>query len=251
METKYQNNLKTIRGKKNMTGVAIAAALGITPTYYYELERGQKRLNETYLHKLASHLNVTTDYLLGRVNTPEGKRIIPVVGTIRAGIPLLAEDNWIGDVEIPADLQADFALRVTGDSMSWVGIHEGDLAILLKRESAPQSGAIVAAGVEELEWNATLKFYIEENKNGGRRLLRAANPAYEDIALTDKHRIIGQVVRIQKEPPTLQDYMDVLVSSEVAERGWQGVIAKAVSYGLDGEKVIKLIELFAHMVRQV
>lgn len=248
MELQYQNNLKKIRDTRNITGVAIAEALNITPTYYYELEKGQKRLNETLLHKLAGYLNVSTDYILGRTNSPGGKRKVPIIGTIRTGIPLLAEDNWIGDVEIPTDLQADFALHVTGDSMSWVGIHEGDLAILLKDASVPPSGTIVAAGVEEIEWSATLKFYIEEN---GRRLLRAANPDYEDLEFTDSCRIIGQVVSIQKEPPALQDYFNILIPREAAEQDWHEVIEKAVSCGLNGEKVKKLIELFAHMVKQV
>ncbi len=248
METRYQNNLKLIRNQRNISGIALAAALEITPTYYYELEKGRKRLNETLLHKLAGHLNVSTDYLLGRANTPGGKRKIPILGTIRTGIPLLAEDNWIGDVEIPSDLKADFALRVTGDSMSWVGIHEGDLAILRKECLPLTNGAVVAAGVEELEWSATLKFYVEEN---GRRLLRAAHPAYGDLELTASFRIIGQVVSILKKPPALQDYLHILIPEEIAEQSWQKVIARAVSCGLDGEKVLKLIELFAHMVRQV
>ena len=77
----------------------------------------------------------------------------------------------------PADLNADFALRIMGDSMSWVEIHEGDLAFLRKIET-PSHGMIVTAGVEDVEWSATLKFYVKEN---GKVFLRAANPAYEDI----------------------------------------------------------------------
>jgi repressor LexA len=245
--SKYHNNLRMIRNQRNITGIEIAEALNITPTYYYELEKGQKRLNETLLHKLASYLNVSTDYLLGRANTPGGKRKIPILGTIRTGIPLLAEDNWVGDVEIPSDLQADFALGVTGDSMSWAGIHEGDLAILCK-DSIASSGTIVAAGVEEMEWCATLKFYIEED---GKRLLRAANPDYEDIEFSKNHRIIGSLVSIQKAPPTYHDYLNILIPKEVIDHSWQEVFARATSCGLNGEKVKTLIELFAHMVKQV
>jgi repressor LexA len=248
LKPKYKNNLRMIREKRNITGIAIAGALEITPTYYYELEKGQKRLNETLLHKLAGHLNVSTDYILGRANTPGGKRKVPILGVIRAGIPLLAEDNWIGDVEIPSDLQADFALGVTGDSMSWAGIHEGDLAILLKQEGIPYSGEIVAAGVEEMEWCATLKFYIEEK---GKRLLRAANPHYGDLELTDSYRLIGRVVSILKKPPALQDYLNILMPKEIVEQSWREVIAEAVSYGLSGEKVKALLGLFADIAKKL
>jgi len=131
--------------------------------------------------------------------------------------------------------------------MSWVGILEGDLA-LLRQHSAPPVGAIVAAGVEEMEWSATLKFYVEEN---GKRLLRAANPVYEDIEIADKHRVIGYVVSIQKEPPSLQDYRKMLIPREVRDKQWREAIEKAAALGLDGEKVKRLMELFAHMVKQV
>jgi len=76
------------------------------------------------------------------------KLTIPLLSTIRAGIPLLAEENWEYEVEVPADLEADFALRVTGDSMSWAGIHDGDIAILRKTD-IPSHGMIVATGIED------------------------------------------------------------------------------------------------------
>ncbi len=53
-----------------MSGVDVAEAINITPQYYYELEKGEKRLNEDLLRKLAEHFNTTTDYLLGRCNNP-------------------------------------------------------------------------------------------------------------------------------------------------------------------------------------
>jgi transcriptional regulator with XRE-family HTH domain len=58
------NRLKELRDKKNIKGPEIAKVLNITPQYYYELEKGEKRLNETLLRKFAEFYNVTTDYIL-------------------------------------------------------------------------------------------------------------------------------------------------------------------------------------------
>lgn len=242
------NRIRALRKEKGIPIAKLTEYLGgISEKHFYDLETEKRRLHVDAIITLADVFDVSIDYLLGRTSSRGGKRKIPILGTIRAGIPLLAEDNWAGDVEIPADLKADFALRVTGDSMSWVGIYEGDLAVL-RQTSAPNSGMIVAAGVEEVEWSATLKFYVEEN---GKQLLRAANPVYEDIEIADKHRVIGYVVSIQKEPPSLQDYRKMLIPREVRDKQWREAIEKAAALGLDGEKVKRLMELFAHMVKQV
>jgi len=58
------NRLKELRDSKNLTGVEVAKAANITPQYYYELEKGAKRLNEDLLRKFAKYYNTTTDYIL-------------------------------------------------------------------------------------------------------------------------------------------------------------------------------------------
>jgi len=59
------NRLKELRNKKKIKGPEIARILNITPQYYYELEKGEKRLNETLLRKLSEFYKVPTDYILG------------------------------------------------------------------------------------------------------------------------------------------------------------------------------------------
>jgi len=48
-----KNRLRELRNSRNMSGVDVAEAINITPQYYYELEKGEKRLNEDLLRKLA------------------------------------------------------------------------------------------------------------------------------------------------------------------------------------------------------
>ena len=47
-----KNRLRELRNSRNMSGVDVAEAINITPQYYYELEKGEKRLNEDLLRKL-------------------------------------------------------------------------------------------------------------------------------------------------------------------------------------------------------
>jgi transcriptional regulator with XRE-family HTH domain len=55
---------------KKLSGIAIAKILGITPQYYYEIERGEKNLSAEMAAQLAEIFGVTTDYLLGRTDEP-------------------------------------------------------------------------------------------------------------------------------------------------------------------------------------
>ncbi len=247
--------IKLLREEKGWTQRELAKRIDLNNTVLSRIEAGKKTVDHDLLKTFSDILEVSCDLLLDDsdrfmlLKNKQNKymKYLPILGTIRAGIPLLAEGNFDGEVEIPSDLEADFALRVTGDSMSWTGIHDGDIAILCQI-NIPSHGMAVAAGVENDEWEATLKFYVEDN---GNKFLRAANPSYEDIQITSKHRIIGHVIGIQKNSPSLQHYRDILMPKDIEDAKWHLAIEKAVSSGLDADKTIKLIELFSHMIRQI
>lgn len=171
---------------------------------------------------------------------------IPILGNIRAGIPLLSEQNRIGELDIPADLvgKADFALIVRGDSMVGAGINEEDIAIC-KQSEAAIPGQIVAALVNNDE--TTLKYYIQEN---GRVLLRSANPLYKDIELKPGDKIQGHVVRIQKAPPSVNLYREFLYLKEGYLQDWNHVIEKAVHRGVKPEQVNEMIEMHWQMAQK-
>lgn len=201
------------------------------------------------LKKIASRAynGVTYEQLMeaaGYLSNVESQyNTIPILGTIRAGLPLLAEDNWESTIEISNEIKADFALRVTGDSMSWVGIHDGDLALLQKTNVA-QNGQIVAAGIENATWEATLKFYMSTNSH---YVLRAANPGYPDMLFTEKHRIIGVVVNIIKDTPSIFTYRDFLAAKDMHDEAWSETIEKAAQHGLSGKDVTSLIDMFSKL----
>ena len=137
-------------------------------------------------------------------------------------------------------------MEIVGDSMSWVGIDEGDLAIC-RINPQPRSGDIVAVALEDADWGATIKYYVEEK---GRRYLKAANPLYEDIPLFEGcYRIAGVAVQFYKQPPPLFVYDRNLNLREKWADYWQSVIAKAESQGLTPEKVESMIVLFTDMIK--
>ena len=91
---------------------------------------------------------------------------------------------------------ATFALRVKGDSMIDAHIQDGDLAIIQPWEDA-ENGRIVAAMVDGLESEATLKLF---HRKKTRIELHAANPHYQPLVFEgpqrSRVRIIGRLVGV-------------------------------------------------------
>jgi len=225
----------------------IAQKLNVSYWTIAKYELDERKPDIDTLLQLANIFDVSMDYLGGKtpLKTPLAPTVkVPLLGTIRAGLPLLAEENCHYEVEVPSDLRADFALRVTGDSMSYVGICDGDIAVMRQGNTASH-GMIVAAGIEDGDWQATLKFYIEER---GQRLLRAANPDYSDIILNGHYKIIGYVVQILKEPPSLNNYRQFLTRN-ITDTKWQNVIMTAAKHGLSAEQIENMIDIFSVMAR--
>ncbi|MDA1261240.1 MAG: LexA family transcriptional regulator, partial [Planctomycetota bacterium] len=84
-------------------------------------------------------------------------RSIPLLGRVAAGSPLLALENVEGEVPLPADCRADFALRVEGDSMVDAGILPGDLVLVQQARSAASGEIVVALLGEGEAAEATVK----------------------------------------------------------------------------------------------
>ncbi len=114
---------------------------------------------------------------------------VPLLGSVAAGIPLFAEENYDGSVKIPANVLSTgehFALRVSGDSMQDAGILDGDLAVFHHQNTA-NNGEIILAKINDE--SVTLKrFYKEKN----RVMLKAENAQYSPI-YTQDIKILGKL----------------------------------------------------------
>jgi len=116
---------------------------------------------------------------------------VPLVGTIAAGTPILAEETTGEQLQLPRDLVGRgtlFCLRVQGDSMVDAAICDGDI-VVVRQQSEASNGDIVAAMIDE---EATVKVY---RRRSGHVLLEPRNPAYEPID-GDRAVILGKVVSV-------------------------------------------------------
>ena len=114
---------------------------------------------------------------------------VPMVGTVAAGMPILATENITDYFPIPSEFLPNtdiFMLRVKGESMINVGIHDGDQIIVSKQNTA-KNGDIIVALVED---SATVKTFYKE-KNSYR--LQPENDSMEPI-LVKEVTILGKVI---------------------------------------------------------
>ena len=113
--------------------------------------------------------------------------LIPLVGRVAAGSPILAEENVEDYLQLSPQLAREgcFALRVQGDSMRDAGICDGDL-VVVEPGSEVIDGTIVVA---ELEGEATIKRVY---RDGHRFRLEPANPDYKPL-LVDQLDVAGRV----------------------------------------------------------
>ena len=113
---------------------------------------------------------------------------VPIVGTVAAGQPILAEQNIDSYFPIPAEYmpsEQTFILRVKGDSMINVGIFNGD-SVVVKQQSTASNGDIVVALIDD---SATVKTYYTEN---GHYRLQPENDTMDPI-IVDDLQILGKV----------------------------------------------------------
>lgn len=113
---------------------------------------------------------------------------VPMIGTVAAGQPILAQEHIEGYFPIPADYMPKgecFMLKVKGDSMVNAGIFSGDYIMVLQQNTA-KNGDMVVALVED---SATVKtFYREE----GHIRLQPENDSMDPI-IVNEVQILGKV----------------------------------------------------------
>lgn len=151
---------------------------------------------------MARLFGVTLDYLNGgeqTIGTKKKSYTIPVLGYVRAGIPIEAVEEILDYEEISQEMANQgefFALAIKGDSME-PRITEGDVVIVRKQEIV-ENGELAVVLVNGND--ATVKkFYMNEN---GVTLI-STNPAYAPFTYSKQEvtdlpvRVIGKVVELR------------------------------------------------------
>ncbi|MDR0697477.1 MAG: GntR family transcriptional regulator [Christensenellaceae bacterium] len=126
---------------------------------------------------------------------------IPVMGEIACGEPIMAIENYYGMIDFPREWLGGgsgevFVIRAKGDSMSGVGITDGDF-LFIRQQNDAVSGDIVAAINQEWDKGAvTLKRFIKDSN--GECWLHPENDAYSDISFNG-YSIIGKLTGLFKK----------------------------------------------------
>jgi repressor LexA len=125
--------------------------------------------------------------------------VLPLLGEIAAGGPLLAEENIEDHLAVPEPLSRggeEFLLRVKGDSMVEAGILHGDYVVVRRQQAARDGDVVVAlAGQDEAADEATVKRFFRES---GRIRLQPENASMEPL-YPEHVQILGKVIGVFRQ----------------------------------------------------
>ena len=193
--TTFTQLLKT----HNKTVYQVSKATGISASTFSDWKNGRSTPKADKLARIADFFSVSLDELLGTgtgIRSAEAsyknlraKKMVPVIGVIRAGSPIVTDETLLGrefaDVD---DIEEYFYLEVCGDSMKNCGIVDGTYVLFHKQQYA-SNGEIVVAMVED---SATVKRFYKEN---GCFRLQPENDSFEPI-IVDEVVLLGKVVSL-------------------------------------------------------
>ena len=215
--------IKNYRSKNSLSQRAFAARTSLSPSYINTLEKiYNPKTGKPYsvttdvamelskamfinIEDLLNMLDKTQEFIVNNNKLDNfGNPVvsIPILGTVKAGYDYLAQENWIGTVDVETSLVGNgkdyFVLKVHGNSMSPVLI-EDDI-VIIKKQNDFENGDIVVAIINGDE--ATIK---KGKKSDSSILLQPLNTAYEPLIFTyDEMKtipveIIGIVKQLKRE----------------------------------------------------
>ena len=206
----FGDKLREIRLARNVSQKQLADVLYISQQAIAKWESNRSSPNPEMINKLADYFGVSVDYLLGREEikkSPEGDtlfsqhpeifrpkmRKVPLLGKVACGQPIYSPSFDDGFALINDDIPADFALVAKGDSMTGVGIHDGDV-VFFREQDMVDNGQIAAVFVDDEVTLKRVVYYREKNK----LILYSENPAFEPLVYIgselDEIIIIGRAI---------------------------------------------------------
>ena len=215
--------IKNYRTKINLSQRAFAARTSLSPSYINTLEKiYNPKTGKPYsvttdvamelskamfinIEDLLNMLDKTQEFIVNNNkldNFGNPVASIPILGTVKAGYDYLAQENWVGTIDVETSLVGNgkdyFALKVHGNSMS-PALIEDDI-VIIKKQNDFENGDIVVAIINGDE--ATIK---KGKKSDSSILLQPLNPSYEPLIFTyDEMKtipveIVGIVKQLKRE----------------------------------------------------
>ena len=196
-DTKLGSLIKNKREYLKLTQQEVADYVGVSKSAVSRWESGDignmgiekvPKLSEILEISPLDLINLDKNFSTRRTPTQFNTKSTPVLGTIAAGTPILAEQNIEDYFNIDSRIKADFALKIKGDSMVGAGISSGDI-VFIRQQCTLENGEIGAILIEN---EATLKKFYKE---GNTVILQAENDNYKPIVLTNGNvKILGKLV---------------------------------------------------------
>lgn len=198
----FATRLSELMANSNDTIYTLGEYLHLSPSAISKYTNAEINPKQITIEKMAERYGVNPIWLMGAnvdkyiEKEDEGKRI-PVLGTIAAGAPILAQEHIEGYEYISSTYHADFCLRVKGDSMIGARMMDGDL-VYIRKQADVENGEIAAVLIDKEE--ATLKRVFKVN---GSIILHSENQNYQDRVFSKKDMkevsIIGKAVAFKSE----------------------------------------------------
>lgn len=190
----FKDLLQQYKERNGVTNDFIAEQVGVNKSTVSRWLKGEsKTMKQSVIEKLSYLLNTDVEQILNEDSERYEK---PILGKVRAGYNLFAQENFDGYEEVTKSdfYRGDYFLRVIGDSMTGANINDNDLIYVKKCDSVP-SGTIAVALIAGEE--VTVKRIIYKDNL---MILEAANPSvpsrYFTLQETEELpvRIIGKVL---------------------------------------------------------
>lgn len=201
-------NIKDRRTELKMTQTELAERLGYADkSMISKIEKGEIDLPQSKIIAFAKALRTTPSKLMGWIDeedsipsfpniTPIARKSFPLFDGIAAGQPRLMPDGVTLYVNATVDVQADYVLKVHGDSMIGARINDGDY-VFVRQQPEVENGEIAAVAIGD---EATLKRFY---KYGDMVVLRGENPEFKEMTFTgpelEQVRILGKAVAFQSD----------------------------------------------------
>lgn len=183
--------LKTSREQNDLTIKDVATRIGLSTSTISRYENGiVENVSLPTMQMLADLYKVNVLWLLGKSEDKHERTInkqstisVPLVGTIAAGTPILAEENIERYFNIDSSIKADFCLRIKGDSMINEGIHNNDI-VFIHQQPILENGEI---GAVIIDGEATLKRFYKTDTG---IVLQPANEKYAPIIVDENSNLM-------------------------------------------------------------
>ena len=198
------------RIEKGITLAQVAEKLGVTEATAQRYECGSiKSIPYDCMCAYGELLNCSPAYLMGweensSVNAnnihPIELKHFPLLDETTGGELKDTNETRESYVMAGTDIQADFCLKASGDSMINARIHDGDIVFIKKQDSVKNGEiAVVAVNNESAVMLKRVFHYVDK----GMVILKAENPAYEDMIFTKEElvdfHILGKAVAFQSD----------------------------------------------------